>query len=65
MLLEDCAQANDGSGISRSPESAVSMFSFGSIKRQTALGGGLLRFKDVALAERCAHCRRRIRASRE
>jgi dTDP-4-amino-4,6-dideoxygalactose transaminase len=28
------------------------MFSFGSIKRQTALGGGLLRFSDAALADR-------------
>ena len=52
LLLEDCAQANDGSGYRGHAESTVSMFSFGAIKRQTALGGGLLRFRDAALAER-------------
>jgi len=52
MLLEDCAQANDGSGYRGHAESDVAMFSFGSIKRQTALGGGLLRFRDAALADR-------------
>ena len=51
-LLEDCAQANDGTSDRGHAESTVSMFSFGAIKRQTALGGGLLRFKDAALAER-------------
>ncbi|MEO8336090.1 MAG: DegT/DnrJ/EryC1/StrS family aminotransferase [bacterium] len=50
-LLEDCAQANDGSTWRGHADATVSMFSFGSIKRQTALGGGLLRFKDAALAE--------------
>jgi perosamine synthetase len=50
-LLEDCAQANDGTSYRGHAESAVSMFSFGAIKRQTALGGGLIRFKDAALAE--------------
>ena len=52
MLLEDCAQANDGSGYRGHAGSDVAMFSFGSIKRQTALGGGLLRFRDAALAEK-------------
>ena len=51
-LFEDCAQANDGSAWRGHPDATVSMFSFGSIKRQTALGGGLLRFKDAAVAER-------------
>jgi perosamine synthetase len=50
-LLEDCAQANDGSAWRGHADATVSMFSFGSIKRQTALGGGLLRFKDATLAE--------------
>ena len=50
-LLEDCAQANDGTSYRGHAESTVSMFSFGAIKRQTALGGGLLRFRDAALAE--------------
>ena len=52
LLLEDCAQANDGSAYRGHADSAVSMFSFGAIKRQTALGGALLRFKDPVLANR-------------
>src|SRR6185369_11602384 len=48
-IFEDCAQANDGSAWRGHAGATVSMFSFGSIKRQTALGGGLLRFKDAAL----------------
>ena len=51
LLIEDCAQANDGSAYRGHPGSDVSMFSFGFIKRQTALGGGLLRFKSAALAD--------------
>lgn len=51
-VFEDCAQANDGSSWRGHAEATVSMFSFGAIKRQTALGGGLLRFHDEALAER-------------
>ena len=52
LLIEDCAQANDGTDYRGHCESDVCLFSFGSIKRQTALGGALLRFKDAALAER-------------
>jgi len=52
MLIEDCAQAYDGSEFRGHPRSTVSMFSFGTIKRQTALGGGLLRFRDSSLAEK-------------
>jgi dTDP-4-amino-4,6-dideoxygalactose transaminase len=55
-LFEDCAQAFDGSSWRGHADATVSMFSFGSIKRQTALGAGLLRFKDAALAE---HVRQR------
>jgi perosamine synthetase len=51
LLIEDCAQANDGSGFRGHVDSDVSMFSFGPIKRQTALGGALLRFRDPGLAE--------------
>ena len=50
-VFEDCAQANDGTSYRGHAEGTVSMFSFGAIKRQTALGGGLLRFKDAALAD--------------
>ena len=49
-LLEDCAQSNDGTAYRGHAGSAVSMFSFGSIKRQTAMGGGLLVCHDAALA---------------
>ncbi|HTE47465.1 MAG TPA: DegT/DnrJ/EryC1/StrS family aminotransferase [Gemmatimonadaceae bacterium] len=52
LLIEDCAQANDGSSYRGHADSDVSMFSFGLIKRQTALGGGLLRFKNPTLAQR-------------
>jgi dTDP-4-amino-4,6-dideoxygalactose transaminase len=51
FLIEDGAQANDGSGYRGHAGSDVSMFSFGFIKRQTALGGGLVRFKSSTLAE--------------
>ncbi len=51
-LIEDCAQVLDGSSYRGHPESTVSMFSFGSIKRQTAMGGALLRFLDRDLAGR-------------
>jgi dTDP-4-amino-4,6-dideoxygalactose transaminase len=52
LLLEDAAQANDGSAYRGHASSDVTMFSFGSIKRQTAMGGGLLVFRDAALAQR-------------
>jgi perosamine synthetase len=52
LLLEDCAQAYDGSGYRGHAASDVAMFRFGSIKRQTALGGALLRFRDADLALR-------------
>jgi dTDP-4-amino-4,6-dideoxygalactose transaminase len=51
LLIEDCAQAHDDSGYRGDPQADVSMFSFGSIKRQTALGGALLRCADGALAD--------------
>jgi dTDP-4-amino-4,6-dideoxygalactose transaminase len=51
LLLEDCAQANDGSGFRGHPASDVRMFSFGIIKRQTAAGGGIFTLNDRALAE--------------
>jgi dTDP-4-amino-4,6-dideoxygalactose transaminase len=49
VVIEDCAQAYDGSSFRGHPQSDVSMFSFGPIKTATALGGALLRFKDRAL----------------
>ena len=52
VLFEDCAQAYDGSDYRGNACSDVSMFSFGSIKTATALGGGLLRFRDRELLSR-------------
>ncbi len=49
LLLEDCAQAYRGDDYRGHPDSDVSLFSFGPIKTATALGGGLLRFRDPAL----------------
>ena len=51
-VIEDCAQAYDGPGYTGHAGAEVTMFSFGSIKTSTALGGGLLRVRDGALLER-------------
>lgn len=52
MVFEDCAQAFDGRGYTGHPEADVSMFSFGSIKTATALGGAILRVRDRELLEK-------------
>src|SRR5690606_31664613 len=52
MLIEDCAQAFDGSRYRGHPEADVSMFSFGPLKTATALGGAILRVRDPALLSR-------------
>src|SRR6266478_4940612 len=49
LVLEDCAQAFTGPDYTGHPETDVAMFSFGSIKTMTALGGALLRVKDGEL----------------
>lgn len=49
LVIEDCAQAYDGSSYHGHAASDISMFSFGPIKMQTALGGGLLRVRDPSL----------------
>jgi len=49
LLLEDCAQAFAGVGFTGHPEADVSLFSFGPIKTATALGGGLLRVRDLRI----------------
>jgi len=49
LVIEDCAQAFTGPEYTGHPETDVAMFSFGSIKTMTALGGALLRVKDVEL----------------
>lgn len=54
LVFEDCAQAFTGDEYRGHPESDVSMFSFGSIKTASALGGGLFRFRDAGLRDRVA-----------
>ena len=42
VLIEDCAQSFYSKSYSGNPKSDISMFSFGTIKTSTALGGGIL-----------------------
>jgi perosamine synthetase len=51
FVFEDCAQAYAGPEDLRPPQADVSMFSFGTIKTATALGGGILCFRDPRLLE--------------
>lgn len=60
LLVEDCAQAFSGiDGYTGHPETDISMFSFGMIKRSTALGGAVctIRNRDIydAMLEFEAH----------
>ncbi len=52
LLIEDCAQAFDGINDARSELADVSMFSFGTIKTTSALGGGILQVRNRELLER-------------
>lgn len=45
-VIEDCAQAYAGPGWSGHPETDLAVFSFGSMKTATALGGALVRVRD-------------------
>lgn len=49
LVFEDCAQGYWGDGFTGHPASAVCMFSFGPIKHNTALGGGLFFIRDPEL----------------
>lgn len=50
LLWEDCAQVFTGmGGYLGHPESDAAFFSFGAIKRATALGGGIARIRDAAV----------------
>jgi dTDP-4-amino-4,6-dideoxygalactose transaminase len=46
LVIEDCAQAFDGTGYRGHPQADASMFSFGPIKSCSALGGALLLVRD-------------------
>lgn len=52
LVVEDAAQAFAGAAHLGLPEADVSLFSFGPIKRRTALGGGVAVFQDARLAAR-------------
>ena len=52
FVFEDCAQAFDGPDYTGHPQTDAAMFSFGSIKTATAVGGALLRLRDSRLLER-------------
>jgi dTDP-4-amino-4,6-dideoxygalactose transaminase len=52
MLVEDCAQSFRGPGQRGDRLADVSLFSFGSIKTATALGGALIQVNDKTLRER-------------
>ena len=46
LLVEDCAQAFQGPESIGDPAADVSMYSFGTLKTSTALGGAVLRVRD-------------------
>jgi perosamine synthetase len=46
LLVEDCAQAFQGPQRMGDPAADVSMYSFGTLKTSTALGGAVLRVRD-------------------
>jgi perosamine synthetase len=46
LLVEDCAQAFQGPDSMRGSPADVSMYSFGTLKTSTALGGAVLRVRD-------------------
>ncbi|MGW8257766.1 MAG: aminotransferase class V-fold PLP-dependent enzyme, partial [Thermoguttaceae bacterium] len=52
LVIEDCAQAFAGCGYQGHSEVDASMFSFGVIKSNTALGGAVLRIRDSQLLAR-------------
>jgi len=52
MVIEDCAQAYAGSSFQGDDRADVSMFSFGPIKTNTSLGGGVLIVRDRVLLAR-------------
>ncbi|HZZ27911.1 MAG TPA: aminotransferase class V-fold PLP-dependent enzyme [Pirellulales bacterium] len=52
FVAEDCAQAFSGRHYTGHPQADVSMFSFGSIKTATALGGALLCVRDAEVLAR-------------
>jgi dTDP-4-amino-4,6-dideoxygalactose transaminase len=59
LVIEDCAQAYVGNRYHGHPGADVSMFSFGPIKTNTALGGGVMVVRDDGLRRRMHEAHRR------
>lgn len=49
LVIEDCAQNYQGNDFDGHPGSDIAMFSFGSIKTNTALGGAVIHVRDDGL----------------
>lgn len=52
-VIEDCAQAYAGAAWSGNDGATASLFSFGTIKTATALGGAVAHIRDVSLLTEC------------
>ena len=59
LLVEDCAQAFRGPSDPGDPLADVSMFSFGTLKTATAVGGAVLHVRDPDLHERMRRAQER------
>lgn len=59
LLVEDCAQAFRGTQDAGDTAANVSMFSFGSIKTASAVGGAVLHVRDAGLLRRMRHAQDR------
>jgi dTDP-4-amino-4,6-dideoxygalactose transaminase len=60
LFIEDCAQCHAPGRTAGSPDSDVRMLSFGPIKTDTALGGGVLLVRDTALRARMEERQNRL-----
>jgi len=60
-VIEDCAQAFCGPTWSGHPRCLASLFSFGSIKTSTAMGGGVMHLRDRRLLAACFDLQQRDR----
>ncbi len=58
-IIEDCAQAYAGPAWRGHPECDLALFSFGSMKTATALGGAVAHVRDPETFERMRQCRAR------
>ena len=56
-IIEDCAQAYAGPAWRGHPECDLALFSFGSMKTATALGGAVAHVRDPETFERMRRCR--------